>query len=851
MGRRRDERITKMMAEQIKASLGGTPMSSASIAGTNSTAALLTPQLIGMQQPNPAMFQALARDTPTFGGGLGPGFPLVPQPLDFARDSTGRPNPRKFQYDVADNLNITKRLAQWNVLSSAALQVDLFSRAIAIRQADMLKMDWSWNISKDAINVIMEDNNIGHAEANRLARKLYMKDITRMSEVWENPYPQTDRSWEEWITEALWQILVYDGLAIHPHMNLGRKVIGLDIIEASTIKVLLNNEGDTPRPPDAAYQQVLFGFPRGEFTASTNHGVNNFMAGEYNISERDQLSYFVQNRRTNSPYGLSPVEISLEIGNVYMERLRWMLAEYKFGTKASVYIPTSTSEITHENMSSWARILNDQFAGQTNERQSHVFLPDGFGKPEFAPSIEEKYKADWDEYLIKRIASHFGIMPTQFGVIPRTGIGGKGGSEGSQDEAESVSTKPQNKYIERIVNVTSRRYYDCPRFIEFSLQNDEGSEDEVEISTANKNYVSFGSKTLNDVRGEMGLPLYDMPEADEPMIVTPTGPVFLKNLLAAQTEPQEAPSGPPPTQTPPPPPESGSPQAQPEEASGTSSGEAPSPNLDADKSAEVKAYKRFVRSGKSRDFTFLHHSVDEIDSLKAGLVPHPKLSKSSSEDTPQFKKLAKLADKHSAALYAALAAGVTGVAIAITQAMRSSTQVQAAGAIADLAAQSVSIDTTAASAILSTLYVEAGKLGGEYAAGADAVASQSVQALLDQREFALKGITRTVTGHVGTAIEQGLTNGDSHTAIADQIRSQVLGPMLRNQSDTISITETNRAYNAAFVDNLQAAGFTSWTWMTDGDPCEECIAQEGDHTFDDPAPPEHPNCNCIATTPTQ
>ena len=33
------------------------------------------------------------------------------------------------------------------------------------------------------------------------------------------------------------------------------------------------------------------------------------------------------------------------------------------------------------------------------------------------------------------------------------------------------------------------------------------------------------------MRGELGLPLYEMPEADEPFIVTPQGPMFLKGTL--------------------------------------------------------------------------------------------------------------------------------------------------------------------------------------------------------------------------------------------------------------------------------------------------------------------------------
>ena len=631
MGKRRDAKMAALVADAVKVGLSGTPQAASGAAVTPGS------QIDAGLRSNamPSLARSLARDPGTFGAQMGPNFPLIPWPID-ELGPDGRPAPRKYQYDIAENLQVGKYLAKWTTLASAAVQCDLLARAIAIRTSDVVKMDWSFNPSTDLVNTIMADNNCTLSEAGKIARTQTQGDIVRLSSFMENPYPQSDRGWSEFVTEALWQILVYDGWAVHPAFTLGGDLLGLDTIDASTIKCLLNNYGDTPRPPDPAYQQITWGFPRGEFVASANSNVANFLGGEYNISDRDQLSYFVMNRRTNSPYGFSPVEQSLPIANLYMERLNWQMAEYKFGTTVASYFETDSADIELPNMQSASRIIEDRFQGSTANRQGMLFLPGGVKSPVFAPTQSEKYKPELDEHYIKRIAANFGVAPAQLGVVARAGLGGgKGAGEAEHDNVETVSSKPMNNYLEECVNSLCRRYLKATRSVTFQLKDDEGTQDEVMVSTANKNYVSFAAKTSNEIRGELGLPLSDQPEADELMIVTPNGPVFLRGTLAAQLGPttpggQDAPvhdSGDSGSQ-----PQEGSQGPQKEGAQGrdgqTQGGQGGAPDGQRQsgssspelKAAEAKAFKAFVAKGaRGREFEFSHHTSDEIDALKAGI----------------------------------------------------------------------------------------------------------------------------------------------------------------------------------------------------------------------------------------
>ena len=851
MGKRRDERLVKLLAESLK-----TPMSNAVASGMLATSESLIPQLIGVTQQAP-LAAALARDPSAFGGSLGPGYPFVPQPLD-APGPNGRPSPRKFQYDVADNLNITKKLTQWTTLASAATQVDIFARAITIRTGDVTKMDWSFAPSKQAINQIMDDNNCGYSEAAKIARQLTQNETVRLSSFWENPYPQSDRSWEEWITESMWQILTYDGWVLHPAYNLGGKLLGLDIIDASTIKILLDNYGDFVRPPDPGFQQILWGFPRGEFLATADKDLPVFLNGEYNISDRDQLSYFVMNRRTMTPYGLSPVEQALTMANIYLERQNWMLAEYKYGTRASAYLkPAETQEITLDNIAGWNRIFNDFLQGSNAERQQHVTLPPGMDVT-FAPSIPEKYKSDYDEDLIKRTVSYFGVNAQQFGIIARAGLGGgKGAAEGMADNDETVSSKPQNKYIERSIMNASKRYLNASGMVQFSLKNDEGSEDEIEVANAGSTYISTGQKTINEVRSEQGLPLNTSPEADELMIITATGPVYLQGTLDAQLNPPEPPA--PIIQQVPvdqnnQEQESSSSQ-EPQEQESSSGGKETPTDLTDPKKDEAKAFKRFASKNRGREFNFLYHTPEEAEILKAGLAPRPKSlitpesEKRRAEDEPSHAKITALAHAHAGFIRTAITAGVGGIAAAIAAASRHTTDLPEANLkqVARVAASSnVTFDNSVAVEMLGNLYKDAGKLGSQTAAdalGVDVAPTRSTQILLDQANITLKGIDNTALGRISDSIANGISNGDAHGDIADAVNAIIDDPA---RADVIAITEANRAYNASFIDQLAANGETQFDWVNEDDPCPECEEQLGPHDITDNGPPLHPNCRCIA-----
>ena len=554
---------------------------------------------------------AMPRPGGGFGAILGPSAPLLPAPLDPTLDESGRAVPRKYEYAVSQNLNITQTLVPYQVLKALVEQCDIIHRCVEIRVSEISKMDWSFTLSNSAITEIMQEENCSHAKAAKIGRERYGKEIARLTEFWENPYVATDRSMVEWMTEALWQVFTFDQLCIYPRYSIGAKLdakagdkvypIGFDVIDAPTIKILLDNRGDIPHPPLPAFQQILWGFPRGEFTASPDTEAQNLYSGAGRSGQfiTDQMFVSVKNRRTWTVYGYSPVEQAIPAATLYLNRQRWMNAEYQEGVSPKTWMKSNSMEYDPVKMAALERVLNDKLAGSTAERHRVKLLPDGF-EPVAMPSEDEKYKAEYDEFIIKRIASCFGVSPTALGVLPRSGLGGSGEHKGQQDAVDAVSQRPMEAYVVEFINALSRRFLGMSKAVTFNLNDESNSADEAAKASAFKTALESGQMTLNDVRGDLGLPLYDMAEADEPFIVTSQGPQFLKGSLAIAASGETI--GDKDEQTPEVPKVPEVPEVE-------------TDRLEAEKAAFAKFVKARTKSGKWRDFEFVYADPIEAENL--------------------------------------------------------------------------------------------------------------------------------------------------------------------------------------------------------------------------------------------
>jgi hypothetical protein len=419
-------------------------------------------------------------------------------------------------------------------LRVAADQIDIVRRCIEVRKAKITGLDWDIVLSDSASERIIAESGGNHLRAMADARAKFAPEIARLRAFWETPDPHNGLTFADWLAMAMEEIDVLDALAIWPQLKANGEIRGLQILDGSTIKPLLDDRGMRPDPSTGpAFQQILFGFPRSEFHASVD---DESADGEFSS---DELAYLVRNRRANSIWGFSPVERSLSMADIYLRRQQWIKGEFTDGVmpKSWMELPESAT-MTPEQIRAYEAIYNDELSGQTEQRNRMRLLVPG-GKLQFEEGYSEKFSDRLDEYLITSITGHFGVLPTEIGYSSKGGMGSSGHQQGEKDAAEAIGIIPTAKWLSAQISALSYRWLGMPRELEFRLAPSDQNDNE-EKAKRDDIRLRNGGDTLNENRASRGMPLLDTPEADMPMFVTGQS-VFLFSPDGHKEEPIEEP----------------------------------------------------------------------------------------------------------------------------------------------------------------------------------------------------------------------------------------------------------------------------------------------------------------------
>ena len=463
---------------------------------------------------------------------FGPLFPLRPDPIDPNRPDTGRPEPRLSEYPVGWNLpGESYRAIPFQTLKDAARNIDILRRCIEIRKSHITGLQWTWRVSDDYVEAeLAKRKGASRADLMSELNDKYATEIQRLNEFWKRPWKANNMSFRSWINMVLEEILVLDALAVYPRMTLGGEVLDFEIIDGATIKPLRDWRGALPMPPNPAYQQELWGFPRGEFTATTmDTEEGTIVPGAFMA---DQMYYFHHFQVPDSPYGYSPVEQALASARLYLNRQGWMLSEYDDGTMPLTWlVPEANGEqLTLTQRREWEAAVNDELAGNTANRYRIKITPKGF-KPEQTKTIDSQFKPDYDQHLITLMASHLDITMAELGFANSRGLGSQGYHEGEEDVQNRKATRPTCNMLQEIIEDLSRLFLKAPPELEFYFENLD-SEDEAAMDAIDLSRVESARMTINEFRDRVGLPRFGFAEADMPMVQTGRGVIFIEGASA-------------------------------------------------------------------------------------------------------------------------------------------------------------------------------------------------------------------------------------------------------------------------------------------------------------------------------
>lgn len=307
--------------------------------------------------------------------------------------------------------------------------------------------------------------------------------------------PSIDLDWAGWLRAMLEDIFVLDAVAIYPRRTRGGNLYSLDLIDAATIKRVIDGGGRTPLPPDPAYQQILKGVPAVDYTLDT-------------------LIYTMRNPRTFKLYGYSPVEQIMMTVNIALRRQMLQLEHFTSGNIPAAFggVPESWNPDQIEQFQLyWDSLLE----GNQSARSKLKFIPMDASKIREVRDMTSDLKGEFDEWIARIVCYAFSVSPTAF--IKQTN---RATAESAADAATSEGLKPLMMFIKRLMDKILAKYLGAPD-LEFKWQF-ETSVNPLDQASIDKIHVDAGIRTVNEIRADRG---WDT-------LVDPIKPVKVENAVA-------------------------------------------------------------------------------------------------------------------------------------------------------------------------------------------------------------------------------------------------------------------------------------------------------------------------------
>lgn len=825
------------------------------------TSTMTEQQVMGAVPQSGMRAEPLPRDENLGNIPFPPAMPLIPALINQPR-ADGRADPRRYEFPVAWNLQISEqRAVPFRVLRDVA-DYDIIRKCVEVAKAAIIGQDWDIAVSKSAIGRIMDEQQVGSTRAAKIARDGLQEDIVRAKDFWRSPDRINGLSFQEWLALLLEEVLVIDALSIYPNKTYDASLHSLEILDGATIKPLLDARGARPAPPNVAFQQLLWGFPRGEFAASPD------AAGDFTA---DDLVYAPRVRRPFTPYGFSPVERALPLVDLHMKRMQWFRTEFTDGTLPDAYVKSDAQFGNNpELLRGYEQVLNDALAGNMEQRRRHRLLPNGM-EPVFPPDNGNKWDTLFDEYLIKCICGHFGVLPTQIGFTPQSGLGGSGHQQGEANSAETLGMRPLATWTIELLNMLMQKFLGVSRDLTFVFSD--GTEDD-EMAMAQRRQVELftGQKTWNEVRSEMGMGLFDFPEADSPLIVAgagvmPLSATFESVQVSAVDQDNEAQDAP-------------------------TSENLIAESLTEEQKAELATFIKYAKHERARPFTFAHVDSESANTLNALVASdaaaardlaalwkagdaRPKVRTSPREPFPASHPARRMSDKL-VPIYTERFASLGNVrATEVAQRWLDAPTDDARRWLTARYPQVLNLQR--GEQVLRDLYAESGWMGyasakalmrrarnkaissgvdwGNWTPGNPEAAlallgedgrGAGLQRMLDRAGITIQSINETRLDQLAMLLAVGVDQGMPVREVAELIESTLTNA---SRAEMIAHTEMTRATNEAANDRYRQDGVSQVAWETaDDNACEECAAHEenGPYGLDDaPQPPEHPWCGCM------
>jgi HK97 family phage portal protein len=212
----------------------------------------------------------------------------------------------------------------------------------------------------------------------------------------------------------------------------------------------------------------------------------------------NELMYVRMNPRTNSPFGLSPLEAAAQ-------NIEYLLAAMSLaGRNASLATPDRAldlgEEVTPEQVRQYRIYWQDEVVGKGV--MPIIGGTKGAKSIPLSATSDEELFLKWQSFLIVQIGNAFGIDPQKFGAL----VGVTRATGDILDDATDESAiRPLAHTIEAAINREILHWLGYDEY-EFFFQWTGSFQDRKALAAINQVYVQMNVITLDEARAEIGLP---------------------------------------------------------------------------------------------------------------------------------------------------------------------------------------------------------------------------------------------------------------------------------------------------------------------------------------------------------
>lgn len=334
--------------------------------------------------------------------------------------------------------------------------------------------------------------------------------VARLIEFFQEPFHET--SFRNLTDKMLDDMLVYDGIVLWKNRTRGGEMLGLLNVDASTIRIKVEEDGTLPQPPETAYVQFINGEVYERYTTK-------------------EMYYKIFNPRTATPYGLSPLE-SLIIG--VDAALRSQMYNLSVLTEGSVpegfyKLPPEMTVEAIKEFQTWFDLL---MAGNPKMQNRIKFMPGGQGsgfEPTKKPS--DMQFMELEKWLMKKTCAMFDVQPRDIGFTDDVAnVTDKGQHEVGMQRGLIPTALFFKEFFDEII----RKDFGI-KDLQFQWDGLQAVDEDFELRKQ-ESEVKSGIVTIDEIRMEQGKKPFGLEATSKPIMITGTGPVLLDTVTTESVE---------------------------------------------------------------------------------------------------------------------------------------------------------------------------------------------------------------------------------------------------------------------------------------------------------------------------